>query len=172
MYYKIENKESVVYQKLKNLRETELQREKDNLAAIKEKTGLEWDKYLGQGDSNQSFCRAKIYSGFKFKEAEKVDPKIWKLHKEHEGIYIPNKKTKVGREMAEFLLNGIKSGLYTDVLNILGIEHIYGKIILPYMEIVGETILLYLDDKQEPADENVIEITKKEFNQILESNKQ
>lgn len=47
MYYKIENKESEVYKRLHEMRTKEHQMAKDNIEAINQKVGLEWETYLG-----------------------------------------------------------------------------------------------------------------------------
>lgn len=108
------------------------------------------------------------YSGFKFTNPDKVDSKIWKRNKEHIDIFVPNKSTKAGREMAEFLLNGLKGSRFDSVFEILGLP-VYGKFTYPYVEIEGELILLFLGDNQEPKDKNLIEITKREFNELLKN---
>lgn len=77
MYYKIENKESEVYKKLYELRKKEIQFEKDNVKAIEEKTGLTWESFLGYA-GQQNFNRVTQFTGFNFKEIDKIDSKIWK----------------------------------------------------------------------------------------------
>ena len=165
MYYKITNKESEVYKKLHELRTKELQIQKDNDKAIEEKTGLKFKTFLGDS-GQQNFRRVRQYRGFKFTTPDKVDLKIWKTDSEHKEIFVPNRKTKLGREMAEFLLNGLKGSRYDKVFDILKLEHLR-KFTFPYVEISNEVILIFLSDKQEPKDSNVIEITKKEFNELL-----
>jgi hypothetical protein len=166
MYYKIINKESEVYKKLHELRTKERQIRKDNEKAIEEKTGLKWKIFLGD-NGQQNFRRVPQYNGFKFTEPDKVDLKIWKLHEEHKEIYIPNRKTKLGREMDEFLLNGLKGSIYRKVFSILKLPSPIRRFSLPFVEIVkGDIIILFLGDDQEPKDKNVIEITLKEFNKL------
>lgn len=164
MYYKIENQDCEVYKKLHEMRTNEIQIQKDNEEAIKEKTGLDYKSYWGQG-GQQNFWRVTQYSGFKFTEPEKVDFKIWKRQKDNPEIFVPNKKTKQGQEMGKFLQNGLKGSNFMLPLEILNLEE-HGRFTFPFVEIVGEIIILYLDDTQEPKDENVIEITKKEFDKI------
>ena len=165
MYYKVENKESEVYKKLHEMRIEELQIDKDNWQTIKQKTGLDFDLFLGHS-GQQNFKRTRLFQGFKFNEPEKVDLKIWKRDKDHPQIFVPNKRTKVGREMSEFLSNGLKGSRYDKPFEILGVEH-NGKFSFPYVEIVGELILIVLGDNQEPKDPNVIEITKTEFDELM-----
>lgn len=163
MYYKIENKDCEVYKKLHELRTKEEKIENDNILAIKEKTGLNWENSFGR-IGQQNFRRVSSYSGFEFTEPEKVDLKIWKRHKEHNEIFVPNTKTKLGREMQEFLNNGLDGSRFDTVLEILQLEDLR-RFTFPFVEIIGETIILYLDDNHEPKDLNVIEITKREFNE-------
>ena len=165
MYYKIDNKECEVYKKLHALRLKELKIEADNITAIEEKTGLKFTTFLGNS-GQQNWRRVTEYDGFKFTEPDKVDPKIWKKHSEHEGIFIPNRKTKLGREMAEFILNGLNGSRYDSVFKILKIEH-GRKFSFPYVSVVGEIIIIFLGDStDEPKDKNIIEITKREFNEL------
>lgn len=165
MYYKIVNKESEVYQKLHHMRSEELQFEKDNKKAIEEKVGLKWQLFLGR-IGQQNFGRVTTYSGFVFKEPEKVDLNIWKKSKQIENGFVPNLRTKAGREMDKFLRNGLKRHWYGDVYDNLGLEHPGGRFTFPFVSICGKVILLMIDD--ELTDANIIEITKTEFTQILE----
>lgn len=162
MYYKIVNKECDVYKKLHKLRTEELQMEEEYKQLLAEKIGLNWENFFGRR-GQQNYYRVTRYMGFAFTEPEKVDPKIWKLHPEHEGLYIPNKKTKAGKEISELLSNGMKGHFFTDVYDCLGLEHPIGNFIFPFVEIRGEIIVVYLDEKIDLKDENIIEITKKEF---------
>lgn len=165
MYYKIVNKESEVYQKLHAMRSEELQFEKDNVKAIEEKTGHKWTTFFGR-EGQQTFGRVNEYAGFVFTEPEKVDPIIWKKHPEHNKTFIPNPKTKAGREMKKFLNNELKGNWFGKVYDKLGVSRPMGRFTFPYVEICGETIVMYFDDKIEFTDENIIEITKTEFIKI------
>lgn len=133
MYYKIENKECDVYAELHALRTYEKQIEKENIEAIAEKVGLEWEMEFGH-IGQQNFIRVSSLMGFGFLETEKVDLKIWKQHKEHKDIFVPNTKTKLGREMQEFLSNGLKKSRYDKVLKILKLEELR-KFTFPFVEI-------------------------------------
>lgn len=146
------------------MRTEELKMSEENKKSIEEKTGLTFDCFVGY-NGQQNFSRVTQYTAFKFNDADNVDLKIWKRHKQHNDCFEPNRKTKLGREMAEFLFNGLKGSRFDKPLNILGLET-NGRFTFPYVEIFGEKILIYLDDNMEPKDENVIEITKKEFNDL------
>lgn len=165
MYYKITNKKSKVYKKLHQLRTSELEMEDENIKAIKEKIGLEFTTFLGhKGQQNHS--RVTQYIGFKFTEPEKVDLTIWKKDKQHPEIFVPNRKTKIGKEIDEFLLNGTKKSSFLNPVDILGLE-VPHRFSFPFIHIIPNQILLFLDDQFEPKDENVIEITKREFDSLM-----
>ena len=168
MYYKVENKECEVYKKLHELRTKELQIDKENENKVKEIVELPFDNFLGHR-SQQNFRRVTQYSGFQFLESEKVNLKIWSVSKSHDDLFVPNKRTKLGRDMSEFLLNGLKGSNYNNVFDILCPRE-YGRFTFPFVEISGDLILIYLGDKQEPSDVNVIEITKREFEDQLSKN--
>lgn len=168
MYYKIEKKESELYQKLHEMRSEELQFEKDNLKAIEERIGLKFETFLGHR-GQQSFGRVTSYSGFVFNETEKVDIKVWKKSKDVQNGFVPNKRTKEGRELDEFLRNGLKRHWFGVVYDNLGLEHPVGRFSFPFVEICGDVIVIFLGDEQpELTDPNIVEITKREFNNLLD----
>lgn len=165
MYYKITNKECNIYKKLHELRVKELQIEEENEIAVKEKTGLDWESFLGR-QGQQNFRRTTQYSGFKFTDPEKVCLKTWRTDSDIKDCFVPNRKTKLGREMSQFLLNGLKSSNYGKVYEILKLDH-SNRFCFPYVDIRNEIVFIYLKDEK-PKDKNIIEITKKEFNESLE----
>jgi len=167
MYYKITNKNSKVYKSLFEQRTKEKEAEANNILAIKEKTGLDFKNSFGN-HGQQNFNRVTKYKGFAFTEPEKVDLKIWKRHPEHQDVFVPNTRTKLGREMNEFLLNGLKGFRYDIIFELIGVPELIGRFKLPFVEICAKNeIVVYLDDDQEPKNKNVIEITKKEFYELL-----
>ena len=165
MYYKIENRKCEVYERLHELRTKEFQIENDNEVEVKRKVELEFDNFLGHL-GQQNFRRVTQYLAFKFLEPEKVNLKIWSVSKSHDGFFEPNRRTKIGRDMSEFLLNGLKGSRYNKVFEILELQE-YGRFTFPYVEIVKDLIVIFVSDNQEPKDENLIEITKREFNELL-----
>lgn len=167
MYYKIENQECEVYKKLHAMRTKEIQYQKENKLAIIKKTGSDFDSFLGHR-GQQNMGRVTVYEGFKFLQPENIDLKAWKISKDYPEVHVPNRRTQAGREMHEFLLNGLKGGCCTEPLEILGIEA-YRRFTLPFIDIVGDIILIFLDHSMEPEDPNVIEITKKEFEDLRKS---
>jgi hypothetical protein len=166
MYYKIENQASEVYQRLHSLRSQEHRINEENLAAVTERVGLKFQQYWGRS-GQQHFFRTYLYEGFLFEEPEKVDLKIWKKHSKEPLVFVPNRKTKAGREMGNFLLNGIQKGSYSRVFDILGIDHKYERFKFPYVEIIDKIIILYIGDNHEVKNTDLIEITSVEFNKIL-----
>lgn len=165
MYYKIENKESDVYKKLKDLRDSENQIRLDNIKSIEDKTNNKFTSFIGYS-GQQNFRRVTQYVGFKFEDTANICLKTWKLDKDNEGVYLPNLRTKSGREMSEFLCNGLKGSSIRRVEKILNMPH-YNRFIFPFIELLeNEVIILFLDDKFDPTDENIIEITKTEFNKL------
>lgn len=165
MYYKITNQESEVYKKLHAMRTQELAWEDENEKKIEEKTGLTWTVFLGRR-GQQSFSRVTEYSGFIFDQPEKVDPKVWAPHKTEEGGFVPNRRTKAGREMAKFLSREMGGHWFNIVFVNIGMEPPNGRFSFPFVEICGEVIILFLDENHIPSNEDIIEITKTEFEQI------
>lgn len=162
MYYKIVNKESEVYKKLHEMRTKELKWEEDNKTLINEKVGLEWDEFFGHG-GQQNFGRVTEFVGFVFTEPEKVDPKVWKRSIDDNRVFVPNNRTKAGKEMNQFLSNGLNRHYFSVVFDCLGAEHPTGRFVFPYVEIFeDDIIIIYVDDRTIITDENVIEITSKE----------
>lgn len=165
MYYKITNKKSKLYKDLYNLRASEVEKEVTNKELVKQKVELEFENFLGQS-GQQNFWRVTQYNGFLFKEPDKVNPQIWSKHKQYPQASVPNKKTKLGKEMYNFLNDGVEKGNLYDLLEILDCSPV-GKFAFPYLHIANEnTLILYVDDKFEPKDKNFIEITSKEFKEL------
>lgn len=169
MYYKIINTESEVYKKLHELRTRELQIIEENEKAVIEKIGFEYDSFMGS-NSQQTWNRVTRYTGFKPKPKQEIDMTIWNKDPDDKSYLVPNKRTKKGREIAEFLLNGLKGSRYDKVFEILLDKDHHRRFTFPYVDIVDGIILIYMDENHEPADtENVIEITKKEFEELNKS---
>lgn len=161
MYYKITNTECEVYKKLHEMRTEEAAMNAENKRMVRAKVVLDFDRFYGS-NNQQNWDRVQKYEGFCFKEHDKVDLKIWKKHKEDDNTYVPNLRTEVGREMSKFLKRILQKSDFRKPFKILGID--YGRrFTFPFVEIVGGTILLYLSDHHQPKDENVIEITSREF---------
>ena len=83
------------------------------------------------------------------------------------GVYYPNRRTKAGKALDEFLRYKKETFRYDEVLDILGCETLYGNFIIPFMGVVNDTVLIYLDNRNIPKSDDVIEITSKEFKSLL-----
>lgn len=168
MYYKITNQESQLYKRLHKLRATEIAMGTENQRTLEKEIPFKWTSFLGQ-HGQQNFWRTTQYSGFKFIEPEKVCLKTWNKHPRHEGYFIPNRRTKAGRRISDLLLNGLKGSNYLKALSILDLDLDLGdsgRFSFPYIEVVGEIIVLYLKH-EDLSQEDLTEITRKEFNEIL-----
>ena len=168
MFYKIENKDCKVYQDLKALLDKEKSYNEYNRKVAEEVTkGLEWHKFVGQG-TQCSFYRVRFYWGFVFTQPEKLNPKEWMPYKQMPGSFIPNKRTKAGKDIQERLNKQKRSDLFCleKILNIsfLGRESFK----FPQIFLKNDVIVMFLDEKHNPTDENIIEITSKEFKEILD----
>lgn len=172
MYYKVTAKESELYKKLHELRSKELKIEKENDAAVKKLVGDDWDHFSGYGGQMNLF-RVTTRTGFAFKHPENLPPKTWKKHKEYHDIYVPDRRTKNGKAIAEALDNLPHSSVIS-VFDILDME-LHGNFKFPYIEICDdETIVLYVDDQfdLEKKFQEVQEITRKEANKLLKGGDQ
>lgn len=169
MYYKITNKDSDVYKQLYDLRTKEQEIEKKNRETVKEMIGQGFTHFIGQA-GQQNFHRVTQYSGFEFKHPEKLPQKVWVLDKQYgdRGGYVPNRRTKAGREMLEKLRTLPHSSII-EVFRILKCE-MSGKFIFPYVEIGKEdVIVLFMSDRFDDVlsqNKDIIEITEREFIEI------
>lgn len=168
MFYKIENKESEVYKRLHEMRTEELLIEQRNKTAVQEKIGLDYKMFYGnRGQLNAD--RVTQYHGFRFSNPEQVDSKIWK-HDKQLDCYFPNKKTKAGREMYDFLNEGLEKSSFWEPMQILNVKIIAMAISYPFVEIYGDVILIALKYPCE-AKPDIIEITLREFEHIRTDHK-
>lgn len=168
MYYKIINTDSNVYRELFALRIEEMAIEKKNREAVKNVVGCDWDNYLGRG-GQQNFWRVTQYTGFAFKHPERLPEKTWKQHNEYSDIYVPNLRTKNGKQMKHFL-DHLPGSSINKVFSILNCK-LEGRFTFPYVEIgKDDVIVFYMSDRFDETlskNKDIIEITKKEFNEIL-----
>lgn len=163
MYYKIVNKGSSIYQKMVEQREKELKAKEENKKLLRQHIPYAYEKFSGFTD--QGVRRVPIPVGFYFLNPEEVDLTVWKEDAKRKGLFYPSKRTKAGKEMQNFL-NSLKSYSAFRLLNEIGIDY-YDEFHTPFLEIAGDVVVVYLDDKHEPKDENFIEITKKEAFDLL-----
>ena len=169
MYYKIINKDSDVYKQLYELRKKEQQIEESNKKLVMELVGQDFTYFIGKA-GQQNYERVTQYSGFEFKHPEKLPPKVWVLDEKYgdKGCYIPNRRTKAGREMLEKLRTLPHSSII-EVFRILNCE-MSGRFAFPYVEIgKDDVIVLYMSDRFDDVlskNKDIIEITKREFEEI------
>ncbi len=164
MYYKVTDKTSEKYKKLYKLRKKELAMEERNRKKVEERFP-DWNgAYIGF-TGQQNFDRVTTYSALGFDDKTKVDSKVWVEDKKHKGIYRPNRRTKVGKEVSSFL-RGLECSSYWKAKYIIGYETFH-RSVFPYIEIgKDENLYVYLDQKIKPSEE-FIEITSVEFNTAL-----
>lgn len=163
MYYKIINTDCEVYKKMASLLAKEKEINENNKKALAEKIPYKWEQFFGYS-GQQTFSRTNEYSGFLFLEPEKVDNKVWKQGEQR--MFYPNRKTKAGREMSDFLRNRLEKSWYREPLKILGCDYDLRRFKFPFVEQCNDVIILFLDDQHIPVSDDVIEITSKEFNYI------
>lgn len=170
MYYKLIDKESVLYKKLYNLRIKELQIEEDNAERIRQRYP-KWNNCFIGRKGQQNFNRVTTYSGLGFNSEQDVDLTEFKPSKDFNGIYEPNKKTKRGRECYAFFRNLDKSS-YFKFIDIIAAATdndptYYNRFVFPYLEIGSDdNLYCYFDDKMNLPKE-FIEITSIEFDKAL-----
>lgn len=169
MYYKIENKECKAYKELYALRTEEKDIEQKNKETVKNVCGCDWDSFLGQG-GQQNFWRVTTYTGFAFKHPDRLPEKTWKQHKEYHDIYVPDTRTKNGKQMKKFL-DELPHSSITKVFSILGCQ-LGGRFAFPFVEIgKGGVIVLYMSDRYHDTlkqNKDFIEITSGECDKLLE----
>ena len=168
MFYKITDKQSSTYQQLRSIRENEIRIERENAAKVETLLGFPITRFVGRISQN-SLERVTIYSGFEFPEGIIPDPKAWKPSKEHRGIYVPNRRTKEGRNIYRQLCSLERSVTFWDIWEIVEAVSPYGSFQFPKVYLCGDTLLVYLDEQQTPKNTALVEITKTEFDRIFES---
>ena len=116
-YYKVENTNSILFKRTNEFLDMEKQlriKQKETVEAQIPKFSL----YRGE----RGFTRIVRYTGFAFVDQGNIDPKVWNT-KEVEGkmLSTPNRRTKVGRAMEDFL-KSFKRTTCWDVDGLLGID--------------------------------------------------
>lgn len=169
MNYKLINPKSEFYQKMKELRETEKAIEAENKRLLIEKIGGDWTEFLGSS-GQQNYFRVTQYKGFKFNDPEKVCKKTWRPdpRANFSDFFIPNKRTKQGKEIEQFILNGLKKSFFDEPFKLLGMRSPVGSFQFPYVELCADVILIWLGDRIEINLPDFIEITRAEWKEIFE----
>jgi hypothetical protein len=138
--------------------------EKYNSIILEKNIPYKWNLYLGRS-GQQNLFRVPVYNAFKFCDPNKVDLKVWKEKKDYPGYYVPNKRTKAGREKQK-ILDSLKVSSIITLKRILGMNF-SERFVFPWVEIVNDnTIILFIDEEFEPKGEEFIEITKREFEEL------
>lgn len=166
MYYKITRKESELYQRLLKLLNDEKQMEQRNWNQVKAICTPDWEHWIGY-PADRNLLRVNIYIGFMFKEPELVCKKTWTPDREEPEYFVPNRRTRLGREMYDFLNRGLERSSVWDVFDILKVNFT-GKFTIPLIEIAFGEILLSLDHRWNIEHPDLVEITQKEYLQKRE----
>lgn len=116
-YYKVENTNSILFKRTNEFLDMEEQLSKKQKETIEARIP-KFSLYQGE----RGFTRIVRYTGFVFVDQDNIDPKVWNT-KEVEGkmLSTPNRRTKVGRAMEDFL-KSFKRTTCWDVDDLLGIE--------------------------------------------------
>lgn len=129
--------------------------------------GMKWKSFLGYS-GQKSFNRVTEYTAFCFDEDEVLRRNEWKEDKHYKKHYVPNKRTSKGRKIADFMSKSMEGHSYTNIYDLLGLEHPSGRFQLPFLENYDGVIVLSLDELI-TNDPDIIEITTKEAIEIYES---
>lgn len=163
MFYKITNKNSEVYKNMSAFLLKENNIDEKNKILISEKIPYKFESSWGNSHQ-QDFIRTITYSGFKFLDTNKIDEKVWKMR--DDGYWFPNPRTKLGKEMKRFL-NTLEKTYYDDLLEIVKCNGFLSRFKFPFALQCDDVIILFLDDQLTPQpEEDIIEITRKEFMEI------
>ncbi len=166
MFYKITDPEREDFKKFKELREKELAMEARNNEEVKKRVGDYIAVYDHHGQQN--VVRVTQFKGFIFAPGHQPDTNM--LRPSKDGIWVPNRRTKRGRELEEFLLNGIEKSIFHAPYEILGLEVPMGvQFTFPYVEAFDTVVILTFGPHKAIKREGFTEITKTEFDQILQS---
>lgn len=116
-FYKVEDSQSALHKKCCEFLDMEKELTEKQKNTIEEKLP-KFSKFK----CVRGFTRIVRYVGFVFDDQEHIDAKVWKT-KEQDGymLSIPNRRTKAGREMDDFLANFKRTNCW-DVDRILDIN--------------------------------------------------
>lgn len=166
MYYKITNTDCELYKKVYELVTYEERIERSNYEKVKQFCTPEWDNWLGYpGQGN--FDRTTQYRAFKFIDPTKVCLRTWREYKDADGFFEPNIRTKLGREMRDFLNRGLERSSFTKARTILKGRDA-GRFKFPVILRSLDIIIVFMDPSWVNDDPNLIEITSKEFCELKE----
>lgn len=168
-YYKVENTNSILFKRTNEFLDMEEQLRKKQEETV-EAHVPNFSLYRGE----RGFNRIVKYIGFVFVDQDNIDHKVWNT-KEVEGkmLSTPNRRTKVGRAMEDFL-NSFKRTSCLDVDSLLGIDmkSPTGSFYLPNIFRYNGCVYIIIDTQFrevfEEKNSDVIEITLGEINKAID----
>lgn len=169
IYYKVENKDSVLFKRANVFLAKEEELREIQRKAIESKVP-KFSKYK----CLKGFNRIGQYTGFVFDDKENIDPKVWKT-KEEDGEMLskPNLRTKVGKAMDKFL-RSFKVTNAWDVDRLLAIDgkSVYGRFYTANLFMFNECLYIIIDsqfrDVFEKNNTDIIEITNGEMTKAID----
>ena len=165
IYYKVENKDSELFKRAHVFLAME-----EELREIQRKTIESKLPKFSKYQFLKGFNRIVQYTGFVFDDKENIDPKVWKTK---EMLSTPNRRTKVGRAMEEFLRSFKRTSVW-DVNTILAIDEksLYGSFYPANLFEFNECIYIIIDsrfrDIFEKNNTDIIEITNGEIKKAID----
>ena len=169
IYYKVENKDSELFKRANVFLAKEEELREIQRKAIESKVP-KFSKYK----CLKGFNRIGQYTGFVFDDKENIDPKVWKTKEENgEMISTPNLRTKVGKEMNEFLRSFKRTNVWNvDRLLAIDGKSIYGSFYPANLFRFNECIYILIDsqfrDVFEKNNTDIIEITNGEMTKAID----
>lgn len=169
-YYKVEDSQSSLHKKCCEFLDMEIELTEKQNRTIQDKLP-KFSKFMGE----KGFARIVRYKGFVFDDQEHIDAKVWET-KEQDGYMLstPNRRTKAGREMEDFLANFERTNCW-DVDRILDINKTstHGSFYTSNLFRHNGCIYIIIDsqfnDKFEQNNPEAIEITLGEINKAIDA---
>ena len=169
LYYKVENKDCDLFKRANEFLAMEEKLRETQRKTIESKLP-KFSKYKGK----KGFNRIVLYTGFVFDDKESIDPKVWKTKEENgEMISTPNLRTKVGKEMNEFLRSFKRTNVW-DVDRLLAIDgkSLYGRFYTANLFEFNECLYIIIDSRYrdvfEKNNTDIIEITNGEMTKAID----
>ena len=169
LYYKVENKDSDLFK-----RANEFLAMEEKLREIQRKTIESKVPKFSKYKARKGFNRIVRYTGFVFDDKESIDPKVWKTKEENgEILSTPNLRTKVGRDMNEFLGSFQRTTVWdADRILAIGEKNICGSFYIANLFEFNECLYIIIDsqfrDVFEKNNADIIEITNGEMTKAIE----
>lgn len=135
IYLLLGNKENEVYKALYD----QIVQDEKNMAWQKEKLKelipYEWHEGYNR-PYQQTFNRMPEYFSFKFEcPRQDIDLKAWREESEHPGFYVPNLRSKSGKEKAKLLdlINNRGARRYDFIYQYFGVSQLSGRFSFPFI---------------------------------------